>query len=618
MKIMKQKSVESVPPSQTPTGAPPSLPPRTKPTAEGGGATPSSAKGQVGGVQPLAASTPGVGAVTPRRSFSSSHGPLVASSSSSGTSSTANTPRGAPVMNATAYYSPNESFSQVGGEPVTPVGGALKDPPHNRPLPSRASLPQVDADDDFMDSSAIEDLIQLKAKGRDRSFSEAPPPLPPRMLDSDYAEADAFPAYDNKKATAGDREATAVKERDCAAVGAETEKPPIPPRQASLVSDVPPETHEPPIPPRQASLVSDVPPETDEPPIPPRQASLVSDVPPETDEPPIPPRQASLVSDVPPETSHPELVAAPPQSSGTDSTGSTHDHVGGECSDVEGEGSVGNSLAVGRGEGGARDEVAVAGWDVAPPNVEASSNPNDQVQEPDSNNTVVTFPGHPPLDAVAIQLEPKDAEENAPTWSDVTSPPEELRGGALVPQQVSLDMEDKRTGAEDGDAYRSPLGSDGEDEYVPSWALDSNRQWGVADGTGPSEKGVLNEKEELRIKMEGEDEGPAAKEDDDDDFAKVVEEEEDIGMSAAHKAQPPAAHVMRPAIVKFYLSLRPHTPVTNDYFSFYQQRTEEEGCSMPMVRKLLFLQNYMDTTVVLLADEGLENEQEQLRELVRW
>lgn len=50
-------------------------------------------------------------------------------------------------------------------------------------------------------------------------------------------------------------------------------------------------------------------------------------------------------------------------------------------------------------------------------------------------------------------------------------------------------------------------------------------------------------------------------------------------------------------------------------FFFLQQQGTGEG-SIPLVRKYLFLQNYMNTTVVLLADHGLENEQEQLRELV--
>ena len=489
LKLSKQQSNEKVSLSNSDTA--PSLPPRTKPAAKGG-ATPTT-KAQVGGAQPLAVSTPGA---QPQRS--SSHGPPPSPLKQD----VLGTPQGG--LNTTTYYSPNESFSRV--VPRTPVHDpvtqAVNDvngtPPRAYPgtrvglPPTRGQPSQLDTDNDFMESSEIESLIRSKTLSRGCTPSDdVPPPLPPRMRDGDYMNSDAL-------------QTTAVGN-----IAPKEEPPEVTPLPASLVP-----------PPQPSDPVPSVPP--------PQSFDLVSSVPPPQSSDPVP-------SVPPPQSSDPVLDVSPPQSSDVYATAVDDDDT---CSILAQNG------------GGAR---ASDGGDL--PQAEVPPNSNDRVGDvilEMDNGVAVTFPGNLKMDTVIV-VDPVPAQSDSALLPDDPrgdprddprdDPQGDPQGNSSVLQQVSLDMEDKRTGAEDAD-YRSPMGSDGEeDEYVPSWAL--NREWGMASGVelkeqaGPKENGDGYLNEDSVVVAKEEDEG----------FANGEGEGEEMEVPTDHRVQPPVAHVLRPVAV---------------------------------------------------------------------
>ena len=161
-----------------------------------------------GDAQVLAASTPGVQLVrqTSDQESSTPSGsapPPAYDAVMSGNYSATSTPQSGG-LNATAFYSPNESFSQasLGSSKFGPLGT----PEGKDPLAKPHALAE---DNDFMESSEIEKLI--KRKNRDRALSDAPPPLPPPPSDAppplpphmgDYENSDTLLKGGTNKETA--------------------------------------------------------------------------------------------------------------------------------------------------------------------------------------------------------------------------------------------------------------------------------------------------------------------------------------------------------------------------------------------------------------------------------
>ncbi|KAL5477988.1 hypothetical protein EMCRGX_G024860 [Ephydatia muelleri] len=556
-----------------------------------------------GDAQVLAASTPGVQLVrqTSDQESSTPSGsapPPAYDAVMSGNYSATSTPQSGG-LNATAFYSPNESFSQASlssskfGPLGTPEG---KDPP--------AKPHALAEDNDFMESSEIEKLI--KRKNRDRAPSDAPPPLPPPPSDAppplpprmgDYENSDTLLKGGTNKETAIVKSTTPKGDSVAEEVPSQDQPPPIIPRQTSL----------PMVPPPQPSVTVNT------------RSIYSDDVSVETsdervargsDEGVVRGSDEGVVrgSDEGVARGSDEGVAR-----GSDE-GEVRDSDGGEAEDRNGKVLDGSGLLKVQTHHTSNNEVSQVTMEDSnttdPGNLQTDT--VTQQRSVGVDEDVPTNPAHltdgsrggcgsPNQQEVALDMEascPIPVPSNSAPYVEVSNE------NPSVQPQVSLDMENVRTGADDG-KYSSPMGSEEEeDEYVPSWQID-NREWGLA-----KTESLKEEEEEERARLKEEEaglkgeksagtNGATAKEEEEEEGEEEEEEmvpqgereDEQMGVSADHKILPPVAHVLRPVA-----------------------RTGE-GCSVHAVQKYLFLQNYMNTTVVLLADEGLQNERDQLREL---
>ena len=551
LKQSKLQSGEKVAQSGSET-PPPSLPPRSKMATR----IPS------GDAQVLAASTPGVQLVrqTSDQESSTPSGSAPPPAYDAVMSGNYTSTPQSGGLNATAFYSPNESFSQasLGSLKFGPLGTPEeKDPP--------AKPHALAEDNDFMESSEIEKLI--KRKNRERAPSDAPPPLPPRM--GDYENSDTLLKGGTNKETAIVKSTT--------------------PKGDSVAEEVPSHDQPPPIIPRQTSL----------PMVPPPQSSVTVNT-------------RSIYSE--------EGVAR-----GSDEgvvRGSDEGVVRGNDAGVV----RGNDEGVARGsdEGVARDsdegvargsdEGVARGSDegVAEDRngevldgsgllkVQTHHTSNDEVSQVTMEDSNTTDPGNLQTDTVTQQRSvgvdedvptnparltdgsrggygspnqqevALDMEASCPIPVPSNSAPyvEVSNENPSVQPQVSLDMENVRTGADDG-KYSSPMGSEEEeDEYVPSWQID-NREWGLA-----KTESLKEEEEEERARLKEEEaglkgeksagtNGATAKEEEEgeEEEEEMVpqgeREDEQMGVSADHKILPPVAHVLRPVAVSGAISCQP-------------------------------------------------------------
>ena len=517
LKQSKLQSGEKVTQSGSKTPPPPSLPPRTKGAV---GATPlsriQSGNTQVSTleVQP-SRKTSGHGA-TPSDSTPPSGYDAVLS----GNRSVASTPQsGERGLNTTAYYSPNESFSQTSlgsskyGPPGTPVGSVATRGPPAKPPASR------DADDDFMDASEIENMI--RSKNREHAPSDPPPP---RMGDYENSDNVLLAGGTNKENALG---GSVTPKRDSEDVSSQEQPPPIVPRQASRSQMVSPP---------RSSVDTGFMYNNDN-----GSGSVVT-----SDGGGVRGSAGSGADD---------RNDAANYGSGLQKAHTHHESSREVINGVTVDGPCSNTTDSCSLQTGAVAQLGLAGVD--------GNFLSDSTPYPDGAREGGGFPV--PQEEVLLDMG-EDCPIPTPSnsASSYVEAPSEI---TLVQPQVALDMEERRTGAEDGE-YGSPMGSEEEEEneYVPSWQT-KNREWELA------KPGSLNEEERARLKEEEvglkeeevgfKEEEVGLKEDRSADAKEGNEEEEEeevvpkgegeqdvqMGLSSDHKISPPVAHVLHPVAV---------------------------------------------------------------------